>query len=238
VEREDGVYALEPDARGHVRGNRGVVEYGPYAGLDEGVDDFLCLGGGNGGYADPDGSCANGCGEGGEGLYCEVSNLFSGELGVGIEGGGDADSLWREAGVCGDGASEPSDADQGGVPCVVEAENSAELGGEVSHVVAAPLASEASEVAEVFSYLSGGYAEAGAEPLGAGDLDAAFCHLGEDAYVDREALNDHFGSGFRRRFAARRAAAGVWGHVWVEAGGRSRAVDGVTTSKRSVPFIT
>jgi len=94
---------------------------------------------------------------------------------------------------------------------MIEAEDAAQLAGEMSYVVAPPLASEASEVAEVFSYLCRGHAEVCAELVGVGDLDAASFHLGEDACVHGQSLDDYFRHG--RGCVACGVSVAAWCHL-------------------------
>lgn len=206
---------MEPDARGHAGGDRGVVEEGSDAGVDEGVDDLLCVLGGDGDDRDLDAARADGGREGGEGLDGEVCDLLADDSGIDVEGGCDSDSLGCEAGVGGDGASEPSDADEGGVPGEVESEYASQLCCEVVYVVSAALPSEASEVAEVLAYLCRRHAQAFAELVGACDLDAAAFHLGEDAHVDGQALDDYVGHAVGGWGAPGRAGGSSRWHVWV-----------------------
>ena len=239
LEDEDGVDAANPDACGDVRDDGGVVEHGSDAGLDQFVGDFLGAVGGNGEDADLDGSGSNDRAEPGERVDRDVSDLSAGDARVGVERCDDTYALGGEAGVGGDGAAEASDADECGVPHLVDAEDSPELGGEMPYVVASPLASEASEVAEVLAYLCGGHAEAGAELFGAGNVDAAGLHLGEDSDVGGEPLHDHFGREVRHAIAGVRGSltTTTWRHFRLRdgkgAGNRRRPASGWC-----VPFIT
>ena len=121
---------------------------------------------------------------------------------------------------------------------MIEAEDAAQLAGEMSYVVAPSLASEASEVAEVFSYLCRGHAEVCAELVGAGDLDAASFHLGQDACVYGQSLDDHFGRVRLRGCGPGGVSVPAWRHLeW----GRRKNVgrlSGPDFMLKCVPCIT
>ena len=89
-----------------------------------------------------------------------------------VERADDAEALRLEPRIADDRSAEPSDAHDRDVPRLVEAEDVPQLPEQVRDAVAAPLLSEASEVAEVLAYLRGRRLQEFAQLLGADDFQA------------------------------------------------------------------
>ena len=159
LEGEDGVDVSDANLFRYMGVDGGVVQDGLDATFGEQLHHFLSHGTRHGDYAYADVQAVNGLAQFIHRLDFQVAQGGAHDAVVGIEGGDHFEAFGGKAGVAEDGSAESTDADEADVPASIEAEDLLEFRCEVADVVASALLAETSEVAEVFSYLGGGYLE-------------------------------------------------------------------------------